>query len=203
VGPAGRLLNEGPGPHVRRRGCHWDRDGVPVRDELVGLLPVRGRHLRRTTGAGRDLRVLPRVGVPWCAPLRSPTREIRSARSRRCSRRGGVGHVGVLDPRRKLVDADAGRLRGDRWEGRPGRLLGGGLQPIHPAASRSHDRVVLGGRGVPGRGRCRVLPVAELPHGCGGAHDPAGAGGRSGGLGPDVRHGGLLGGSRPGSAGKA
>ena len=52
----------------RRRDRH--RPGVPVRHELVGVLALRRRRLRRAAGDGGAGRVLPRVDVPRPVDLR-------------------------------------------------------------------------------------------------------------------------------------
>ena len=97
--------------HQLRHG-HRDRHrpGVPVRHELVGLLGVRGQHLRRAAGLRRAARVLrssPRssgcgcsaaTGFPrWRIAIHLP---------------GQPGHrrVCVLHPDRQRLDAAPGRL---------------------------------------------------------------------------------------------
>ena len=67
---ADALLRKAVPDQLRARRRHRHRAGVPVRDELVGVLALRRRHLRRAArdrGAGR---VLPRVDVPRALDLR-------------------------------------------------------------------------------------------------------------------------------------
>ena len=56
------------------------RPGVPVRHELVGVLALRRRHLRRAAGDGGPGGVLPRVDVPRPVDLR-----LGPARARACT----------------------------------------------------------------------------------------------------------------------
>ena len=65
-----QVLRQALHDQLRARAGHRHRPGVPVRDELVGLLPVRRRHLRRAAGDRGAARVLPRVDVPGPVDLR-------------------------------------------------------------------------------------------------------------------------------------
>ena len=64
------LLGQAAADLVRPRRGDGDRPGVPVRDELVELLALRGRHLRRPAGDGGPGRLLRGVDLPRAVDLR-------------------------------------------------------------------------------------------------------------------------------------
>lgn len=74
VPPAHQVLRQAL-PHQLRHGRRdGHRPGVPIRHELVGLLTIRRRRVRRTSGDGRTVGVLPRVEPPWPVdPRMGPT----------------------------------------------------------------------------------------------------------------------------------
>ena len=83
------LLGQADADLVRPRRRHRARAGVPVRDELVELLALRRRHLRRAARDGGTGRVLRRVDVPRAVDLRlgpaAPSASISPASGRRGS----------------------------------------------------------------------------------------------------------------------
>ncbi len=70
LGPGEPVLGPRHAGAVRLGHRHRSGAGVPVRDELVGVLAVRRRHLRRTARHGRPGGVLPRVDVPGAVAVR-------------------------------------------------------------------------------------------------------------------------------------
>ena len=68
-------------PDVCHRRGHGHRHGVRVRDELGGVLAVRGRRLRQRARGRRHLRLLPRVGVPRRCCSSAGTRSARGCTS--------------------------------------------------------------------------------------------------------------------------
>ena len=89
------VLGQAVPDQLRHGRGHRDRAGVPVRDELERLQPLRRRHLRRPAGDRGAARVLPRVDVPRPVDLRlGPAAEAGAPglasgwpRSAPCSRR--------------------------------------------------------------------------------------------------------------------
>ena len=64
------VLRHAAGDQRRGRRGHRAGAGVPVRHELVGVLAVRRRRVRRAAGDGGAGRVLPRVDVPRAVGVR-------------------------------------------------------------------------------------------------------------------------------------
>ena len=95
--------------------------GVPVRHELVGLLPVRRRRVRCAAGDGGSGRVLPGVDVPRAVAVRLGPAAARASTWRRIWLVAiGSGAVGGVHHGRQLVDAAPGRLH-DQPDDRPRR----------------------------------------------------------------------------------
>ena len=147
LAPAHALLRDAHAHQLRDRRRDRARAGVPVRDELVDLLGVRGRRLRRAARDRGPRRVHARVDVPRALDLRlGPALEARPSRDGLAVRHRQLG-VGVLHHRRQLLDAAARRLDRHRRPRRADGRLGALLEPlrdlgVHPrAARRAHDGV--------------------------------------------------------------
>ena len=112
-------------PHQLRDGRrHRHRPGVPVRDELVRVLALRRRRLRRAPRDRGARRVLPRVDVPRPVDLRlGPPLEEGPPRLD-LARRDRRERLRAVDPHRELVHAAAGGLRRSQRPRRDGELLG-------------------------------------------------------------------------------
>ena len=130
LAPADQVLRQADADQLRDRRGHRHRAGVPVRDELVGLLPLRRRRLRRAAGGRGAAGVLPGVDVPRALDLRLGQAAARPAR--RLHVAGPPRHPGqrLVHPGRELVDAAPGRLRVQprHRPRRAHRLLGGDVQ---------------------------------------------------------------------------
>ena len=85
------LLRDAAADQRRDRRRHRPGAGVPVRHELVGLLAVRRRRLRRSAGDGGPRRVLPGVDVPGAVGLR-----LEGAAARRPSALGWLVAAGAM-----------------------------------------------------------------------------------------------------------
>ena len=130
-------------PHQLRDGRgHRHRAGVPVRDELERLLPLRRRHLRRPAGHRGPARLLPRVDVPRPVDLRLGPPAQEGAPGHHLDRRHRHAAVGVLHPRRQLVHAEPGRVRVQRGHRprRAHRLRRGAHQQGRARHVPAHDR---------------------------------------------------------------
>src|SRR6266498_2722708 len=155
---------------------HRDRAGVPVRHELVGLLPLRGRCLRGPAGDRGSAGVLPGVDVPGPVDLRLGSAVEAAAPGHDLAGRHRHPAVGLFHPRRQLLDAAPGRIRAQ-----PGNRAGGaeehlrGADQLDPAGHLSaqhlrHQHVERRGEGDQrraGRGG-RALRAGQLPPGGGG-----------------------------------
>ena len=123
----------------RRRG---DRagTGVRVRDELVGLLALRGRRLRWPAGDGEPGGV--RVGVDLPRVVAVRLGQAPQARAPRLHMAGGVrlDALSAVHPGRQLVDAAPGRLCAEqsRSTGTEQRL-GAVHEPDLPVGLRARD----------------------------------------------------------------
>ncbi len=164
------LLDPGLRDQLFRRRRDRRRHGVPVRHELGRLLALRRRHLRRAARRRGHLRVLPRVGVFGAPRLRAAAHLLLRPVARLGARGARNRALGLLDPRRELLDADARRLsdrgRARRPHGRPRRVP----ERLDAAALRAHDlggalhgrlrdggrRGLVGAAGHPPRRRPRV-----------------------------------------------
>ena len=112
------VLRDADADQLRDRGRDRARAGVPVRDELVDLLGVRGRRVRRAARDRRARGVHARVDLPRALDLRLGSAvEARPPRHDLALRARKLG-VGVLHHRGQLLDAASGRLGHRR---RPGR----------------------------------------------------------------------------------
>ena len=148
VPPAHQVAGQAVHHQLRPRSRHRHRPGVPVRDELVGLLAVRRRHLRRPAGVRGAAGVLPRVDLPRPVDLRLGPDPREAARVDHVDRAHRHRAVGVLHPRRELVHAEPRRLPVQPRVGarRDGRLRRGAGQqgPARDLPARHpqllHDR---------------------------------------------------------------
>ena len=162
--------------HVARDQCrdrcrHRPRAGVPVRHELVRLLPVRGRRLRGPTRNGRPRGILLGVDVPRALAVRvgsAPAPHPPCVHLGGCHWRRAVRGV---HPRRQLMDATSGRLHHRSRHGPPGaerhprgvhepRIRVGGTPCDHRVAGDGRARHV-GSLGVapPSRQRLPGVPA--------------------------------------------
>ena len=102
-------------PHQLRDGRrHGHRAGVPVRHELVGVLPVRRRRLRRPARDGGPARVLLRGHVHRPLDLRLGQAAARPAPRHHLGGRDRQHRLGVLHHRGERVHAEPRRLRDER-----------------------------------------------------------------------------------------
>ena len=90
--PAGAVLRHAARDQRRDRRRDRARAGVRVRYELVGLLPLRRRRVRRPAGDGGPRRVLPGVDVPRTLAVRLGP----AAASASTSRASGLVAVGAI-----------------------------------------------------------------------------------------------------------
>ena len=169
------LLRHPAADQRRRRSRHRAGAGVRVRDELVGLLALRGRRVRRPAGDGGASRVLPGVHLPGAVAVRlgpapkAGAPRLHLAGGRRDDALGDVHHG------RQLVDAAPGGLHAQ--QPRPARTerhrravhqpdVPVGLRPRDPR--RADNRSAGDARGLrlaaaQGPGGAGVRPQ---PHGC-------------------------------------
>ncbi len=133
------LLGQADARLVRDGRRHRDRPGVPVRHELVRLLALRRRHLRRAARDGGPRRVLRRVDLPRPLDLRLGPAAEEDPPGDDLARRRLDRAVGLLHPRRELVDAAPGRLRDGRRQGRADLDLGRAHQQHRALRLRPHD----------------------------------------------------------------
>ncbi len=104
------ILRDAAADQRRGRGRHRPGAGVRVRDELVGLLALRRRRVRRAAGDGGPGGVLPGVHVPRAVALRlGQASQARSPRLHLAGRDRDDA-LGDVHPGRQLVDAAPGRL---------------------------------------------------------------------------------------------
>ena len=167
--PAGhQVLGKAVRHQLRHRGGHRHRAGVPVRHELVELLPLCRRHLRSPAGGGRPGGFLPGVHLPGPVDLRLGPPLPPGPRPDRLA--GVVGHdrLRLLDPGGQRLDAEPGGLPPQPGRLRPGcrcRLPRRTGQLRRPAAE-PHGLVPPRTCGVrrpadcrgPGPGRERLAP---------------------------------------------
>ncbi len=148
-------------PQLRDGGGNRHPDGVPVRDQLVPVLPLLRRAGRPGPGDGRRVRVLPRVDVPGPVPVRREA--ARPEEAPRVGRRPGPGlvAVGLFHHRRQRLHAAPGRLSPGRGRGpAPGELPALYPQPLGAVAVRPHH-VGLARHGLVRRRRRRSLLVLD------------------------------------------
>ena len=159
-----------------RRDRH--RAGVPVRHELVGLLPLRGRHLRGPAGHRGAADVLPRIHVPGAVDLRLGPAAQAGPPGHHLGGGGRDGDERLHDPGRQRLDAAPGGLRVQRRP-QPGRADGlprrdvpehrrRRLAPHHGRGLRVRRRVPGGRQPVPadarqGRGHGADHAAARAP----------------------------------------
>ena len=176
--PADEVLRQALHDQLRPGPGHRHRPGVPVRDELVRLQPLRRGHLRRPAGHRGPARVLPRVDLPRPVDLRLGPHPGEAP----CQLHVGGPHrhpaLGVLHPRRQLVHAEPGRLplqpgvrpRGaDRLHGRDDQQGAAGHLParrhggLHGRRRRRHGRRPLAHAAQDGRRRPVDVPQGHPP----------------------------------------
>ena len=165
VPPADEVLRQAAADQLRHRRGDRDRAGVPVRDELVGLLPLRRRRLRRAAGRSRGCSRSSSSRRSWACGSSAGT-SCPAALHAACMWIVHLGTLvlGVVHPGRQLLDAAPRRLhlqprhrsrrahrlrRGDVQQG-----PAGDLPARHPGGV--HDR-----RRVHGRGRRAGLRSRE------------------------------------------
>ncbi len=110
--PAADPVLRHPAGHQRgdRRG-HRPGPGIPVRDELVGLLAAGRQHLRCAAGHGGAGRVLPGIHVPGALAVRLGQAVPAGASPDDLAGLAGYRPVGGVHHGGQLVDAASGRLR--------------------------------------------------------------------------------------------
>ena len=114
VAAADALLRHAAVDQRRGRRRHRARAGVRVRHELVGVLALRRRRVRRAAGDGRAGRVLPGVDVPRPVGVRLGPAVAARAPVLHLDGRARLVAVGGVHHGRELVDAAPGRLRARR-----------------------------------------------------------------------------------------
>ena len=158
---AGQVLRQALHDQLRPRPGDRHRPGVPVRHELVGLQPLRRRHLRGAAGHRGAAGVLPRVDLPRAVDLRLGSHPGEAARRLHVDRPRRHPAVGLLHPGRQLVHAEPGRLplqprdqprRAHRLRGRADQQ--GPARDVPPRGHRG-----LHGRRRHGDGRVALAPA--------------------------------------------
>src|SRR5664280_2029831 len=156
-------------PHqLRARRGHRYRPGVPVRDELERLQPLRRRYLRGAPGDRGTARVLPRVDLPGPLDLRLGPPPEEGSPGHHLDHRGRDGDLRLHHPGRQLLDAAPGGLRVQRrrWPRRAEGLPGGSPQQHGRHHLLPHDRGRLPDhRRVRGRDRDVAAPSPPRPGG--------------------------------------
>ncbi len=120
---------------------HRYRPGVPVRDELVHLFSLRGRHLRCSAGHGGSVRVLPGGHVHRPVDLRVESSVQARSPGDDLAHLGSDVDVGILHPRRKCLHAESGRVQLQRRNVPRGtdRHLGGRDESDRAERVPAHD----------------------------------------------------------------
>ncbi len=158
---AHQVLRQAPRRQLRARRRHRPRAGVPVRPELVRVLPLRRRRLRHPARARGTARVLPRVHVPRPVDLRlGPPPQGRPPR-RHLDRRDRHPAQRVRHPRRELVDAAPRRVRDRRRPRQAHRLRRRAHQRHRDLGRAPYGCRVLRHRGSSGRGHLVLAPGAQ------------------------------------------
>ena len=152
------LLRHAVPDQLRGRRGHRPGAGVPVRDELVGVLEVRRRCVRRPArdrGAGR---VLPRVDLPRAVDLRLEQALAPCAPGHNLAR--GAGHLAVrlLHPRRQLLDAASGGLQDHERRRAAHQRRVASVEQVRALRARAHA-AGLGDDGLDGDVRHRLLAL--------------------------------------------
>ena len=143
LAPHDQILDAPVRHQLRHRRGHGPDPRIRIRDQLVQLLPLRGRHFRRAAGHRGHSGVLPRIDLHRRDVLRLAQGQPGFPPH------GHVAHglrrqpLGVVDSGRQLVDAIPRGVR---------------LQPRNRA---QRDDLVLG-RGAVARGGQQVLPHRHL-----------------------------------------
>ena len=139
VAAADAVLRDAVPDQLRDRRRDRPRPGVPVRDELVGLLEVRRQRVRRAARDRGPRRLLPRVDVPRALDLRLEPALAAPAPGDALDRGARHLDVGLLHPRRELVDAGPGRLQDRERPGGADERLGAALERLGALRVRAHD----------------------------------------------------------------
>ena len=133
LAPADALLRDAAPDQLRDRGRDRARPGVRVRDELVGVLEVRRQRLRRAARDRGPRGVHARVDVPRPLDLRLEPALAARPSGDDLDRRARQLAVGLLHPRRQLVDAAPGRLQDRERRGAADERLGAALEQLRAA----------------------------------------------------------------------
>src|SRR5512133_3179371 len=139
LAPADPFFRDPLPDQLRDRRRDRARAGVRVRDELVGLLEIRRQRLRR---AARDRglgRVLPRVDLPRALDLRLEQALATPTSRHALDRRARHLALGLLHPRRELVDATPGRLQARQRRGAADQRVGALVERVRLARLPAHD----------------------------------------------------------------
>ncbi len=139
VAAADALLRDALPDQLRDRRRDRARAGVPVRDELVGLLALRRQRLRRAARDRGPRRVHARVDVPRPLDLRLEPALAAPAPGHALDRRPRNLDVGVLHPRRELVHAGPGRLQDRERRGAAHERLEAAVERLGAVGVRPHD----------------------------------------------------------------
>ena len=134
-----KLLRHAAPDQHRDRSRDRPRAGVRVRHELVGVLEVRRQRLRCAAGDRGAGRVHARVDVPRPLDLRLGPAAPAPPPGDPLDRRARQLAVGLLHPRRKLVDAAPGGLQDRQRGGAADQRLGAAVERIRAAGLPAHD----------------------------------------------------------------
>ena len=116
------VLRQDPAHQLRPGRGHRHRPGVPVRHELVGVLPLRRQRLRRPPGLRGPAGLLHGVHLPGPVDLRLGPPEPPAPQPVHVDGRPGHQRLGPVHPGRELLDAAPRGRRHRRADGaRPAR----------------------------------------------------------------------------------
>src|SRR6266851_2830442 len=160
----GALLGQGLRDQLRARRGDRHPDGVPVRHQLVAVLPAHGWSHRPASSDGRRVLLLPGIRLPRLVLVR---REAPGSAPALALRRGGLHRivaVGLLHHRGECLDAAPGRLRAAAGRILPGdQLPGGPAESVGDRAVRAHHERRGGDRRIRDGSRGRFLPAQRQP----------------------------------------
>ncbi len=141
------------------------RAGVPVRDELERLQPLRRRHLRCAAGDRGPARLLHGVDLPRAVDLRLGQAPEAASSGLHLARGDRHRALGLLHPRRELVDAASRRVRPrPRHRTGPAHRLRRGPHQLHRRrrVHAHHHGLLRHGRHVRPGHQC-LAPVPRQP----------------------------------------